>query len=65
MLWQLTLVLDDHASDSDGRVGGHLLGAEPAALVALLSEFRGAVFSIQLVRLTIQIGREDEILLVG
>lgn len=65
MVWRLTLVLDNHARDADGRVGGHLLGTEPAALVALLSELRGAVFNTQLVRLTIQIGRQDEILLVG
>lgn len=38
-----TLVLDDYPSDADGGVGRHLLGAEAAALEALLAELGGAV----------------------
>lgn len=38
-----TLVLDDYPGYADGGVGGHLLGAEAAALEALLTELGGAV----------------------
>ena len=38
-----TLVLNDYPGDADGSVGRHLLGAEAAALEALLAELGGAV----------------------
>lgn len=43
-LLELHAVLHDHSRDADGGVGGHLNGAEAAALEAFYAEFGCAVY---------------------
>lgn len=39
----LTLLFDDDSGDANSRVSGHLLGAKPPALEALLPQLRSTV----------------------